>query len=328
MTPWILIPNRDGMRWLHDCLSSLSATVPADMPILLIDNASRDGSRKYVRHEFPRVRVMPLCQNLGFVEAVNLGMLSAMNANADAVLLLNNDTRMLPGWWERFSETASNNPEFGVLSPWQNDFGGNPSRRTVAIVGQPDAPSATAGVIATDWVEGSCMLIRRAVVERIGYLDPLFAPAYFEEMDYCRRARRAGFKVGLASASRIEHHGAGSSDPGPARSRQRVLLERNYLLYHAADPSGNALNPWRELLARPVRHGIKGIRDGQLSRGEWWTAVRQIPRRVGVVLAKHRRDRRGDPCPVLAGRQDTDDYYARCVARLETGGRPEECGDD
>ena len=91
-------------------------------------------------------------------------------------------------------------------------------------------------IIDADWVEGSCLWMRRAVLEKVGFLDPLFAPAYFEEIDFCRRARRAGWRVAMATNSVIEHFGAGSSQTSPARKRQRILSERNYLIYHAADP--------------------------------------------------------------------------------------------
>src|SRR5215207_9040108 len=121
-------------------------------------------------------------------------------------------------------------------------------------------------LIDADWVEGSCMWIRRQVLEQVGYLDPLFAPAYFEEVDFCRRARRAGWRVAMSTESVIEHFGAGSSQTSPARRRQRILNERNYLIYHAVDPERHAL---RTLLGKTIRRGLKALRHNELSLSEW-----------------------------------------------------------
>ena len=322
--PWILIPNQNGMRWLPACLGSLAATLPPEVTVCVIDNGSQDGSCEFLRREFPQVKLLELELNLGFVQATNLGILAAKRANAEAALLLNNDTRVSGDWYARLKATADANPDYGILSPWQNDFEGNASPRTKAIVGDVARETAPE-VVATDWVEGSCFWIKRAVLEQVGYLDPLFAPAYFEEMDFCRRAGRAGFKVGVATRSVIEHHGAGTSMAGEARSRQRVLCERNYLLYHAAGAVGGFAPALRTLVGKTLRHGLKKWRAGELSLAEWAKAMTGIPGRWQGIRAKAARDGRNWPCTILGDQSPSTPehrYYARTAARLEAGGLP------
>jgi GT2 family glycosyltransferase len=300
----------------------LFADLPRDAVACVVDNASTDGSVEYIRQTFSGATVLPLARNLGFVQATNLGLLAGLEAGAESFVLLNNDTRVRRGWLDALRSAAERRPDFGVFGAWQVDFEGKPSPRTSAIA----RASADAGVVETDWVEGSCLWMRRVVLEKVGFLDPLFAPAYFEEIDFCRRARRAGFRVGLAVDSVIEHFGAGSSLADAGKRRQRILNERNYLVYHAADPERRGLGRLGELALRTMRHGWKAARRGEITMSEWATAAAGVSMRLPGIWAKARRDRRNWPCPILGNRSlstPEQRYYAECVARIT--GRPEPC---
>lgn len=304
--PWIVIPTRDGRRWLEGCLPSLRDTVPADVPIVVVDNASRDGTVEYLASEHPSVRRLELSRNLGFVQAANLGILAARRAGAEAVLLLNNDTRFEPGWFEALCGAVDRNPEIGVFGAAQVDFDGRPSPRTrveQARLRDRGGANAAPDVVDTDWVEGSCIYIRESVFRRIGYLDPLFAPAYFEEMDFCRRARAQGIRVGFVPSARIAHYGAGSSRaPGPPWSqkrrerRRRILAERNYLAYHASDLAVKSAR--KSLVLRGVRRAFKQVLGGEMGPGEWLLAFGQAFALQSKIRFKRLRDEQGRPCPL------------------------------
>ncbi|MGL4463612.1 MAG: glycosyltransferase family 2 protein, partial [Planctomycetia bacterium] len=237
------------------------------------------------------------------------------------------DVRCGRGWLDALTAVARRRPDFGVLGAWQTDFDGEPSPRTKAIVrghrgrslGCPIDPLPD--VVPTDWVEGSCLYVRREVLQAVGYLDPLFAPAYFEEIDFCRRVRRAGWQVGLAPAAVVAHHGAGTANRPRGRSRTRTLLERNYALFHAADPAARGGWPqtgWR-LAHRSVRHGLKAMATGRLSPMEWSAALAALPARWRALRAKQRRDAAGRPCPILGDGVPTTrehQYYTERVERL------------
>jgi GT2 family glycosyltransferase len=287
-----------------------------------------------------------------------------LNAGAESFVLLNNDTRVSAGWLDAIETAVANEPELGVVGAWQNDFDGNPSPRTKAILATaglqgdemasggrespgaarfsetapsngrrqgthvPRSPEETIGIpslVDADWVEGSCLWMRRAVLEQVGFLDPLFAPAYFEEVDFCRRARRAGWRVAMATNAVIEHFGAGSSQTSPARKRQRILNERNYLIYHAADPDCNSAASMATLLGRAIRRGLKAWRRREIGLGEWARAVAQLTPRMPGIAAKNARDRRNRPCPILGDQSLStleQRYYADRVAEMELATRP------
>jgi GT2 family glycosyltransferase len=159
--------------------------------------------------------------------------------------------------------------------------------------------------------------MRRAVLEQVGFLDPLFAPAYFEEIDFCRRARRAGWRIAMATNSVIEHFGAGSSQTSLARKRQRILSERNYLIYRAANPERHAATA---LVATVLRRGLKALIRKELSLAELAQAVAEVAPRMSGIAAKNARDRGNRPCPVLGDASLStleQRYYADRVAEME-----------
>ena len=98
----IVIPNYNGMAFIEACLRALAADAP-EAEILVVDNGSSDGSRELVREKFPEVRLIALDQNYGFPRAVNEGIRASARPY---VILLNNDTEVLPGlrkrWRRRF----------------------------------------------------------------------------------------------------------------------------------------------------------------------------------------------------------------------------------
>ena len=98
--PWIVIPSLDGRHWLEECLATLTTTLPGHVEIIVVDNGSMDGTVSYLRENYPRIHCLPLECNLGFVQATNLGVHFARRSGADSYLLVNNDTRFRPGWFE------------------------------------------------------------------------------------------------------------------------------------------------------------------------------------------------------------------------------------
>lgn len=305
-SPWIIIPSRGGRHWLEECLPSLRATVPMHLPIVVVDNASRDGTAQYLASQHPEVRRLELSRNLGFVQATNLGILLARRNGADSVLLVNNDTRFEPGWFDHFLDAVDSHPETGIFGVLQFDFEGRPSARTRAELARLERRSSQSSlpeVADTDWVEGSCMFVRESVFQKIGYLDPIFAPAYFEEMDFCRRARAHGVRVGLVTTSHIAHFGAGTSRlvrprrRGRPERRRRVLSELNYLLYHASDPANRP--GAAALAARALRHGAKQMLLRNLNPLEWTAAVGKALARRTAIQSKIRRDLQGRACPLV-----------------------------
>ena len=254
MTPdlSICIPTLDAKALLRDCLRSIHANTRASaFEIVVVDNNSQDGTPEMLRDEFPNVRVIVNDHNAGFTKPTNQALRASTGRYA---LLLNNDTIVLPDALDRLVAFADAHPEIGICTPQVLNRDGTlqkQCRRGLATPWElfcyfsglasrfPNDPRF-AGYLITyideneiyvvDAVSGSCMLIRRAVMEQIGLLDERFF-AYQEDTDYCFRAGQAGWKVFYYPGAQIIHY---ASQGGSRAQPYRSIWEwhRSYFLYY------------------------------------------------------------------------------------------------
>ena len=231
----IIIVAADSGVPLRECAArALASSVPVEL--VLVDNASRDGvpqalARAYEHDE--RVRVVYNHANLGFGPAVNVG---ARQAQGDALLVLNPDCMLEPDTLSRVLDVQRAHPDAGVIGVVVCDPDGTPdpaSRRRDPLLRRSlnemtgrvkrdasryegvDVPGPMPDdVIETENVSGALMLLPRAAFERLHGFDE----GYFlhcEDLDLCRRARDAGYKVLLAGDVRVRHAKGGSSAHRP-----------------------------------------------------------------------------------------------------------------
>ena len=198
--------------------------------VIVVDNASTDGSVEMVREEFTGVRLIANVQNRGFPAANNQGIAVAQGRY---VFLLNPDTEVLGDALATLVAFADTHPDVGVLGPQLLDPDGSvqSSRRRFPTLLtaffestwlQPHAPrrlleryyvldrpdDATQDV---DWVKGAALMARREAIEQVGPMDEGFF-MYSEELDWCRRFREAGWRVVYLPSARIIHHEGKSSE--------------------------------------------------------------------------------------------------------------------
>ena len=224
----VLILNFNGLRWLPGLLASLEADAYPRQRTYLVDNGSSDGSVDLVREHFPDVTVLELRRNLGYSVAYNMATRRALEDGCDWVVWLNNDTLVLPGWLSRMAEAAASDRRIGVMGPvfadWDSD---GPSRfmraRHAGVV--PFMDDASHPPVDCDWVEGSACAVSRSCVRAVGPLDPVFF-MYWEEVDFCRRARREHWRVVIVPGSRVRHFGGGTAEfsaPNPLKLRNEFV---------------------------------------------------------------------------------------------------------
>ncbi|MGQ9675070.1 MAG: glycosyltransferase family 2 protein [Chloroflexota bacterium] len=197
------------------CLESLQHLDYPCFEVVVVDNGSGDGSTETIRQRFPRVTVIENGRNLGFATGCNIGITQLLGCNVDYVLLLNDDTEADTCSLRHLVEVAESDPAIGIVGPkicyygrpetiWSaggtiDQFGEARHRR----VDQTDECDADE-VQDVDYVTGCALLIKRKAIETIGLLDDRFF-AYFEEAEWCARARRRGFRVVYAPRACVWH---------------------------------------------------------------------------------------------------------------------------
>ena len=237
----VIIVSWNVRELLNACLASLmgaeSACEAARLEVIVVDCASDDGSAAMVRRHFPQVTLLDQSENIGFTRGNNLGM---ARAAADTFLLLNPDTEVRGDALDQMLDLLRREPQVGIVGPHTlNSDGSHQSTRrrfpTLAtgffestwlekyapagiieryVMGGTDDEA----VLEVDWVQGSAFMLRRAVYDEIGGLDEGYV-MYSEEMDYCRRAKAAGWQVYYHGGARIVHHGGkAAKKPPPLRS--------------------------------------------------------------------------------------------------------------
>ncbi|MFN8377071.1 MAG: glycosyltransferase family 2 protein [Anaerolineae bacterium] len=243
----IIIVSWNVANLLMSCLRSIAATCPAETEVIVVDSASSDDTLSRVCVEFPNVTLLPQSTNVGFTRGTNIGLAAS---RGKYLMLLNPDTELLDGAAEAMISALQDDILVGIVGPRTlNPDGSDQSTRRrfptfrIAMFEstwlQLYAPRqlldtytvrdvADDGTAPVDWVQGSCLLARREVYATIGGLDEGFV-MYSEELDWCHRAKDAGWGVLYLGSARIIHYGGQSSAQVPARTH--ILFNQSKLRY-------------------------------------------------------------------------------------------------
>jgi GT2 family glycosyltransferase len=232
---------------LGPCLDSLAKHAPSPQEVVVVDNASRDGSAETARRRDPAPVVLANTSNVGFARACNQG---ARATTARHVLFLNPDARLTAGALEAMVARLESSSTIGVVGPLTREPDGTVQvstgpdltlgaerrqRRLVRGVRRRDPRAMVASAELhsreheTDWVSGACLLARREALETVGGFDESFF-LYEEDADLCRRLRGAGWRVVFTPAATIHHRLGQSMAHAPALSR--TAYQRSHLLYY------------------------------------------------------------------------------------------------
>lgn len=227
----IIIVSWNVADLLSACLDSIQVnSSDLDIETIVVDSASRDHTVAMVRERYAWVTLIPQAENVGFTRGNNIGLEVATGRH---LLLLNPDTEIVGDMLAQFVNHLDNNPEVGMIGPHTLNTDGTTqsSRRRFPTIAtaffestwlQPIAPRSIldAYYIAdaddhdtfeVDWVQGHALMVRRDVYAQIGGLDPGYV-MYSEELDWCKRAKDAGWKIVYVGDAQVIHHGGKSSD--------------------------------------------------------------------------------------------------------------------
>ena len=261
----ILIVSWNTCDLLRDCLRSFQPAEHPEWDVLVVDNASTDGSVAMVRSEFPTVRVIENTVNSGYARANNQGLRAS---RAPYALLLNSDTRASADAIQGLITFLESHPEAGAVSPrllcadgtpQPFAFGGDPTlsyllrRGVVRVAARRYLHDwATERTQSVDWVSGACLMARRTAFEQVGLLDEDFF-MYFEDNDWCLRLRRAGWKIYYHPAVAITHLGGQSLARNPQAQSSYEASLRHFYRKHYGPVAEQALRLLLPVYARMRR---------------------------------------------------------------------------
>jgi GT2 family glycosyltransferase/tetratricopeptide (TPR) repeat protein/glycosyltransferase involved in cell wall biosynthesis/SAM-dependent methyltransferase len=229
-------------NWHHTeaCLASLCAD--SDYPaleIIVVDNASTDetGERLVrLQRRDERVRVVLNDSNLGFAAGNNVGL---RLARGEFVILLNNDTVVTRGWVRDLIRPLQRDPQIGMTGPLTNSIGneqkvkpGYKDLRDMPTWARQFVRRRLRRTVESGNIAFFCVAMRRSLIDEVGLLDEAYGIGFYEDDDYCRRVKQAGYRMVIVDDVFVHHHLSASIEKlgAPAIGE---LMERNRAIFEA-----------------------------------------------------------------------------------------------
>lgn len=289
------------------CLEAVAGFDYPDYRTLLVDNGSQPPLAEAISGRFPAVETLRLPENLGFAGGYNAGVRRAMAGESSYFLLLNNDTLPEPGAMSKLVEAMTEAADVGLATA-KIYYAAAPERIwTVGAnlnvfldlkdggqgqidAGQWDAPRDV------DFAPFCAILIRHEVIEAVGLLDEEFF-LYYEDMDYCRRARTAGWRIRLCPEARVLHDVSASSG-GRDSPMERYWMAQSsgrYFRKHGRGPRMALIVPFRLGSAVKMTARLLAAGKGDALRPYWrglligWRTGRATtpPKKISPKAAKN-----------------------------------------
>jgi radical SAM protein with 4Fe4S-binding SPASM domain len=299
--------NTEG--YLRDCLRSIHdfPARSASCEVVVIDNASEDGSTSMVRREFPHVSLLCNRRNVGYARAVNQGL---RLARGRLLMVMNSDTRVLDGSLQRVVDYMDQHPSVGGMSPMLLKEDGSPQTSWARFPTMRDhvlsllpirhalprswwggEPAGVPSQAETqprdiDSPAGACFVTRRIVLSTVGLMDPDYF-MYFEDLDWAYRMMEAGWRRTFYPGARLIHAmgvswPAGSETEKLARSFEGKYI---YLSKRSGRPAARVAR-WTTLISSGLSFSVWGALRVV---APWWGVPRGRVYRAGCVLRAHGR---------------------------------------
>ena len=276
----IVILNTNRREDTLECLGSLEQSSYPTQKIIVLDNASTDGSVEAIQAGFPHVEILHLTRNAGYAGNNNVGISAALEQGADWVLVLNEDTILNPDCITQMVAAGESDQHIGIVGPLvyhhnepnviQSAGGALGTNWEAQHLGQnEDDIGQYTMPHAVKWVSGCAIMVRRSAIEQHGMLDERFF-YYWEEVEWCLRIGAAGWIIQHVPAARLWHKGVQRNyAPKPSvayyNTRNRFLM-----LEKLQAPIRVRLGTWLQVLRtlasyslRPKWRTMRAHRDAQ-----------------------------------------------------------------
>lgn len=301
----VIIPHWNGKQFLQPCLDALAAQTYRPLEVIVVDNASSDGSQQYIKDNYPDVTLIELPENRGFTGACNTGMEAA---NGEFIALLNNDTEADPGWARAVVDAFDRHPDAGMVASKMLLFDQRDHIHTAGDLFTTDGQALNRGVWEADsgqfdeetYVFSACggsSVYRRELLDEVGLLDD----DYFfllEDVDLGWRAQLAGWRALYTPHAIVYHHlsatGGGVTASFYAGRNGIYLLVKNVptalwrmyggqMVRRQFKEAWKALKAWRGAAARAR---LRGMLVGVLHIPRLLRKRRQIQRQRKLSTAE------------------------------------------
>ena len=215
----IIILSWNSAERIEDCLNSVRKYL--DCYIYVVDNNSEDNSVEIISKNFPEVNLIKLPVNHGYCGGCNVGIKKAIEDNCEAIFLLNDDAIVVEDFLTPIKDLMQADNEIGIIGPViveaKNEeiiqFGGGKIIKWTAsfkAYNKGKKYQKQESLSDTDYVIGAGMMISKILIDKIGYFDEEYYPAYVEEIDFCYRAKKSGFALKIYNGARLKHIGEAS----------------------------------------------------------------------------------------------------------------------
>lgn len=303
----LIVLNWNGLEDTLECLASIERMSYENCHVVVVDNGSEGNEAEIIKREYGgSISLIENSENLGYAAGNNVGIDYALtNFSPDYVLLLNNDTVVDPVFLAELVKLAESSPHIGLVGPKILYYHApeiiqcttsevDLYRGKIRFTGDREHDRGVYEQASeTDYVEGSCMLISTRVIEEIGMLDERYF-CYWEDLEYCLRAREAGFIALYCPQAKIWHKGSRSAEGVSGFSlyfgtRNRFFVIREhapalqymlFLVYYFG------FQIWASAFNHLLVHRkpgdlacfLRGVRDGLMLAGPFTSQCRQKSR--------------------------------------------------
>jgi GT2 family glycosyltransferase len=234
-TVYVIIVTFNGIKWIENCLSSVTIESNLNKKIIVIDNGSKDGTIEYIKQKYKGVELYESGINIGFGAANNIGLTMALNDKVDYIFLLNQDAWIENHAIENLIKIHQNNKEYGIIAPLRKINDASIENNILLNIVQKNCTQLISDsllnkqlkeIYQIDYVGAAAWLLSLECINKVGGFNPLFFH-YGEDNDYAERLNYHNLKIGLCP-SIIATHDVGNRPFN--KLRQQRMRKANCLL--------------------------------------------------------------------------------------------------
>lgn len=234
----VIILNYKTKKLTLECINSVKKSSYKNIEIIIVDNNSEDGLEDEIK-KLSQISFIQTGENLGYTGGNNIGIKKALMLNSDYIFILNSDTELEKNAIENLIRVGEKDDNYGIIAPkilfadkktvW---FAGGVFDKKNILGSHKGVDQMDEGQfnveMETDYVTGAAIFVKKEVIDKIGLFDERYF-LYYEDSDFCTRAKNVGFKIIYAPKAVVYHENAKST--GLGSSLQDYFITRNRMLY-------------------------------------------------------------------------------------------------